>query len=154
MTETFRTEDGNVLTVETAELGAELWPQVTGRHGGITGTLAVLRSHKDGRPDAACAFIREPHAHGWAIVTEEFPADEAAGWRAYERAGHPRLGRWLDEVTGGAWFVNTPLHPTLHTHRYQGQSLQHDHPQGDQPHGYFGHREDSGTAHVTGKVDG
>jgi hypothetical protein len=30
-----------------------------------------------------------------------------------------------------------------HTHTYQGQTLRHDHPGGDQPHGYYGHPEDN-----------
>ena len=32
----------------------------------------------------------------------------------------------------------------MHTHTYLGQTLRHDHPGGDQPHGYFGHEEDKG----------
>ena len=31
----------------------------------------------------------------------------------------------------------------MHTHTYSGQTLKHDHPGGDQPHGYYGHPEDN-----------
>ena len=55
-------------------------------------------------------------------------------------------------MTGGSWHVNTPLRPTLHTHRYSGMVLEHDHPRGDQPHGYFGHPEDYPPPHLTGKL--
>lgn len=151
-------EGGAVLTVEIAELGAELWPADPGRHGPITGSLVVLRSHQDGLADVAAAFIREPHAHGWVQWSTEFPAADAPHWREFEAPVRsfpgPRVTAWLDEVSGGVWFVNTALHPTLHTHRYSGMTLQHDHPQGDRPHGYFGHPEDSGTAHLTGKLTG
>lgn len=32
----------------------------------------------------------------------------------------------------------------MHTHTYLGQTLRHEHPGGDQPHGYYGHEEDKG----------
>lgn len=148
--EEFTTASRGTMTVEHAELGAELWP-------GVSGTLAVLRVRGWQRqPDTAVALIREPHAHGWVIITTDFPPGE--DWHAHVQVpsfAGPQLSAWLDERTGGVWYVTgVPGKPTLHTHRYSGQSLQHDHPQGDRPHGYFGHREDSGTAHVTGKVDG
>jgi hypothetical protein len=33
----------------------------------------------------------------------------------------------------------------MHTHTYQRQTLRHDHPGGDRPHGYYGHEEDKGS---------
>jgi hypothetical protein len=30
----------------------------------------------------------------------------------------------------------------MHTHKYQGQTLRHDHPGSELPHGYFEHAED------------
>jgi hypothetical protein len=33
----------------------------------------------------------------------------------------------------------------MHTHTYQRQTLRHDHPGGDKPHGYYGHPEDAGS---------
>jgi hypothetical protein len=152
----FTSSTGYLLTVEIAELGAELWPAETGRHGAITGSLAVLRAHKDGEDDTAAAFIRTPHAHSWSQVTEDFPPEDAAHWREHEakHATFPdaRLRAWLDEITGGSWHVNTPLSPTLHTHRYRGQRLEHDHADGDKPHGYYGHPEDHPAPHITGRL--
>lgn len=159
--EEFTTASGT-MTVEHAELGAELWPPVNpGPHGSLTGTVAVLRSRPWRGADVCAALVRETYAHGWVFATRDFPPGRAADWREFRHdpgqapafAG-PRLSGWLDERTGGTWLADNPARPALHTHRYCGQSLQHSHPQGDVPHGYFGHREDSGTAHVTGKVDG
>jgi hypothetical protein len=161
--EEFTTASRGTLTVEHAELGAELWPPVNpGPNGSLTGTVAVLRSRPWRGADVCIALVRETYAHGWVFATRDFPPERAADWREFRYdpadapAGFagPLLSAWLDERTGGTWHVDNPARPTLHTHRYSGQSLQHDYPQGDRPHGYFGHREDSGTAHVTGKVDG
>lgn len=54
-------------------------------------------------------------------------------------------GRLLEVVVRGAtgvMSINGAIVNTQHTHKFQGQTLRHSHPDGDQPHEYFGHPED------------
>lgn len=39
-----------------------------------------------------------------------------------------------------------------HRHEYQGQALEHQHPDGAKPHHYFGHPEDFPVVHLEGEI--
>ena len=47
-----------------------------------------------------------------------------------------------DELASKAGEGYTWLGPSKHRHRYRGQVLEHSHPDGGVPHGYYGHSED------------